>query len=83
MSPTGRRPFAAAGTEYYDGAGRIETIESNSDNGDVSRRVTSTGRYTLKADCTGTSVYENADGTTSTYDLNVSPRGHVHVRRRR
>ncbi|MFI8996421.1 hypothetical protein [Streptomyces sp. NPDC053542] len=76
MSVAGKKhePVAEAGTEWYDGHGRIKTISTTSENGKSDGKVHGTGTYTVKSDCTGTATYEAA-GETTHYDLYLDPEG--------
>jgi hypothetical protein len=65
-------PFAAAGNDVFDGNGKIiDAGFSVNFNGHVVRKGHTTGTYTVKADCTGTSTY--ADG--AKFDLFIAPDG--------
>jgi hypothetical protein len=64
-------PFALAGYDVYDGNGKVNTVFSRNVNGKITRNVSLSGTYTVKADCTGTLTF--ADGTR--YDLFIAPDG--------
>lgn len=67
----GGAPFAVAGYEVYDGAGRMRSVVTSNAAGKLARNVHQPGSYTVAADCTGTVTY--ADGTI--YDLFIAPDG--------
>jgi hypothetical protein len=60
-------PFAAAGYEVFDGNGHAKAVYSANVNGQIIRKETFSGTYTVKADCTGTSYGE--------FDLFIAPDG--------
>jgi len=64
-------PFALAGSEVFDGNGKVKAVLSANVNGKISRNETLSGTYTVKADCTSTATY--ADGTH--YDQFIAPDG--------
>jgi hypothetical protein len=64
-------PFANAGQEVYDGRGNVRAVSTFSTNGKITRFDHTTGKYTVKPDCTGSVSY--ADGTR--YDQFVAPDG--------
>jgi hypothetical protein len=64
-------PFANAGQEVYDGRGNVRAVSTFSTNGKITRFDHTTGKYTIKPDCTGSVSY--ADGTR--YDQFVAPDG--------
>ena len=67
----GSTPFAVAGYEVYDGAGRMRSVVTTNANGKLEHNVRQPGTYTVAQDCTGTVTY--ADGTI--YDLFLAPDG--------
>ena len=56
-----RGPFAVAGFEVFDGKGNIRGFYTLSVNGKISKRVASTGTYTVQSNCIGSASY--SDGT--------------------
>jgi hypothetical protein len=64
-------PFAIAGYGVFDGNGKEKSVVSSNFNGEVSRKESISGTYTVKADCTGTLTF--ADG--SQIDLFIAPDG--------
>jgi len=60
-------PFAAAGYEVFDGNGHAKAVYSSNVNGQIIRKDTFSGKYTVKADCTGTSY--------GAWDLFIAPDG--------
>jgi hypothetical protein len=64
-------PFAASGYEVYDGNGHTKGVVTTNVNGKVTSKETFSGTYTVKADCTGSSIY--TDGTR--YDDYIAPDG--------
>ncbi|HYI11598.1 MAG TPA: hypothetical protein VEK57_21250 [Thermoanaerobaculia bacterium] len=69
-----RTPFAEAGRETYDGAGKAKGAFTVSENG-VVRRGTYTATYVIKADCTGSVTIVDNYKSTSHYDLYTTPTG--------
>jgi hypothetical protein len=69
-------PFAVAGREVYDGNGEVEGLFSFNFNGFfvVSPPEPSSGTYTVKANCTGTTTYISERGRDET-DLFIAPDG--------
>jgi hypothetical protein len=70
---TGKKqvPFAAAGNDVFDGNGKIiDAGFSVNFNGQVVRKGHTSGTYTVKADCTGTSTQDGAK-----FDLFIAPDG--------
>jgi hypothetical protein len=65
-------PFAAAGYEVYHGNGKVNGIFSVSENGEITRNARASGRYTVKADCTGTVTYPDLQ---EHFDLFIAPDG--------
>ncbi|MBZ4018770.1 hypothetical protein [Streptomyces purpurogeneiscleroticus] len=68
------KPVASAGAEWYDGRGRIKTVSTSSDNGEIGEEFSGTGTYKLNKDCTGTATYHDAGGDTH-YRIYVDPSG--------
>jgi len=67
-----QRPFALAGYDVFDGQGEVKGHASANFNGKITRsKEPLPGRYTLKADCTGTLTFR--DGTR--YDIFIAPDG--------
>jgi hypothetical protein len=64
-------PFAIAGSEVFDGNGKVKAVLTANVNGKITRNETLSGTYTVKAHCTSTATY--ADGTR--YDQFVAPDG--------
>jgi hypothetical protein len=64
-------PFAIAGYGVFDGHGKEKSVVSSNFNGEVSRKESISGTYTVKGDCTGTLTF--ADG--SQIDLFIAPDG--------
>ena len=64
-------PFAIAGYAVFDGNGKEKSVVSSNFNGEVSRKESISGTYTVKGDCTGTLTF--ADG--SQIDLFIAPDG--------
>jgi hypothetical protein len=64
-------PFALAGYEVYDGNGNVNGVFSANFNQEIFSKERSSGRYTVKADCTGTVTF--TDGTQN--DLFIAPDG--------
>ena len=60
------KPYSEAGMEIYDGAGEVKTTYMS-----TTGPSTVTGRYSIKADCTGTIRYSNGEGNS----IFVSPSG--------
>jgi hypothetical protein len=54
-------PFAVAGFEVFDGKGKVRGFFTVSVNGKITRRVLSTGTYTVNSNCIGFASY--SDGT--------------------
>jgi hypothetical protein len=54
-------PFAVAGFEVFDGKGNVRGFFTVSVNGKITRRVLSTGTYTVNSNCIGFASY--SDGT--------------------
>ena len=74
VSGSGQGPFAIAGQDVYDGRGNqrgIITVSDVSENGKSTSFIHSTGKYTIKPDCTGSVTF--SEGTTA--DLFVAPDG--------
>jgi hypothetical protein len=66
-----RAPFAIAGYGVFDGNGKEKSVVSSNFNGEVTRKASISGTYTVKADCTGTLTF--ADG--SQIDMFIAPDG--------
>jgi hypothetical protein len=66
-----RAPFAIAGYGVFDGNGKEKSVVSSNFNGEVTRKESISGTYTVKADCTGTLTF--ADG--SQIDMFIAPDG--------
>ena len=64
-------PFAIAGYAIFYGNGKEKSIVSSNFNGEISRKESISGTYTVKGDCTGTLTF--ADG--SQIDMFVAPDG--------
>ena len=64
-------PYAVAGYEVYDGAGRMRSVVTNNLSGKIESNVRQKDAYAVKSDCIGTVEY--ADGTR--YDLFIAPDG--------
>jgi hypothetical protein len=64
-------PFAIAGYGVFDGNGKEKSVVSSNFNGEVTRKESISGTYTVKADCTGTLTF--ADG--SQIDMFIAPDG--------
>ena len=65
-------PFVFAGYDIYDGNGKIDSVFSGNFNGQVIRKVHTSGTYTVKADCTGTATFPGAG---EKLDLFIAPDG--------
>ena len=64
-------PFAYASYVVFDGNGKAKGVVSSNFNGEVSRKQSISGTYTVKANCTGTAII--SDGTH--YDQFIAPDG--------
>ena len=64
-------PFALAGYQVYNGKGKVKGVQSGNFGGEVFRKESFTGTYTVKADCTGTVTY----GPTEALDVFIAPNG--------
>ena len=64
-------PFAIAGYGVFEGNGKEKSVVSSNFNGELTRKETISGTYTVKGDCTGTLTF--ADG--SQIDLFIAPDG--------
>jgi hypothetical protein len=64
-------PFASSGYEFYDGNGHVKGVSTTNVNGKITSKEPFSGTYTVKADCTGSSIY--TDGTR--YDDFIAPDG--------
>jgi len=68
-------PVATAGFDTFDGDGTgIGVITINS-NGVVADNETSTATYSINTDCTGTVVFNDADGSIVHFNIYLSPSG--------
>jgi hypothetical protein len=69
-------PFAIAGYEQFDGNGNAKAVFSGNFNGKVLRHGVSTGTYSVKANCTGTSTYTDpAEDGKLRSDMFIAPDG--------
>ena len=67
-----QRPFAIAGYDVFDGQGKVKGHASANFNGKITHsKEPLPGRYTVKANCTGTLTFR--DGTR--YDIFIAPDG--------
>ena len=65
-----QRPFAIAGYDVFDGQGKVKGHASANFNGKITRsKEPLPGRYTVKADCTGTLTFTNG----TRYDIFIAP----------
>ena len=75
-----QEPFAAAGYEVYDGNGKVKGVFSFNFNDDVAAKFPNNfrddGTYTVKADCTGATIYKSG-GVRFTTDLFIDPHGRM------
>src|SRR4051794_14026389 len=71
VTANGRRPFAIAGQDVFDGHGNQRGIITVSENGKITKFSHSTGEYTVRPNCTGSVRF--SDGTTG--NLFVAPDG--------
>jgi hypothetical protein len=73
-----RGPFAVAGYEVYDGNGKVKGVFSFNFDGNVLAKFPNNfrddGTYTVKADCTGATIYKSG-GVRFTTDLFIAPDG--------
>jgi hypothetical protein len=74
ISGSAQVPFATAAYEYFDGNGNIETVYSTNFNGTIISKEPIKAKYTVNADCTGTSTYPG-DDVDFKYDLFIAPDG--------
>jgi hypothetical protein len=65
-------PFALAGYQVYNGKGKVKGVQSGNFGGEVFRKESFTGTYTVKADCTATVTYAGGD---EQFDLFLDPDG--------
>jgi hypothetical protein len=65
-------PFAIAGYDVFDGNGKFDTVSSDNFNGQVFRKVHTSGTYTVNADCTGTFT---VTGVGVKLDMFIAPDG--------
>jgi hypothetical protein len=77
ISAQGRRtPVATAGFDTFDGDGTgTGVITINSNGGVVADNETSTATYSINTDCTGTVVFNDADGSIVHFNIYLSPSG--------
>ena len=68
-----QRPFAIAGFDVFDGNGEVKGVASGNFNGEVFRKDPFTGKYTVKANCTGTVTF--TDGAAAQGDVFIAPDG--------
>jgi hypothetical protein len=68
-----QRPFALAGYDVFDGNGEVRGVSSGNFNGEVFRKDSFTGTYTVKANCTGTVTFR--DGAAAQGDMFIAPDG--------
>ena len=66
-----QRPFAIAGYDVFDGNGDVKGVASGNFNGETFRNEAGSGRYTVKANCTGTLTFTNG----TRYDVFIAPDG--------
>jgi hypothetical protein len=64
-------PFAIAGYDVFDGQGEVKGLASANFNGKITRKEPLPGRYTVKANCTGTLTFTNG----TRYDMFIAPDG--------
>jgi len=69
-----RVPFAVAGRDVFDGAGKVRGTITISENG-VIKRTTYKATYTLSGECTGSLTATDATGKTTHYDIFVQAGG--------
>jgi hypothetical protein len=66
-----QRPFAIAGYDVFDGNGEVKGLASGNFNGETFRNESGSGRYSVKANCTGTFTFTNG----TRYDMFIAPDG--------
>ena len=66
-----RRPFAIAGHDVFDGNGEVKGLASGNFSGETFRNESGSGRYSVKANCTGTFTFTNG----TRYDVFIAPDG--------
>jgi hypothetical protein len=66
-----QRPFAIAGYDVFDGNGEVKGLASANFNGQTFRNEPLPGRYSVKANCTGTFTFTNG----TRYDTFIAPDG--------
>jgi hypothetical protein len=66
-----QRPFAIAGYDVFDGNGEVKGLASANFNGQTFRNEPLPGRYSVKANCTGTLTFTNG----TRYDTFIAPDG--------
>jgi hypothetical protein len=64
-------PFAIAGYDVFDGNGHFKTVASVNFNGEITRKDTLTGTYSIKANCIGTGTYKGG----AQADMFIAPDG--------
>jgi hypothetical protein len=64
-------PFAIAGSDFFDGNGHFKTVASVNFNGQITRKDTLTGTYSITANCTGTGTYDGG----AQADMFIAPDG--------
>jgi len=64
-------PAALAGYDVFDGNGHVKTVNSVNFNGHIARNLHHGGKYSVKADCTGTYTF----GPTEVLDMFIAPDG--------
>ncbi|WPB81842.1 hypothetical protein KYC5002_22345 [Archangium violaceum] len=69
-----RIPFAQAGGDAFRGDGTFTGSAAVSTNGEITR-ITYTGTYTLKPDCSGTATLTDNLGVTAHFDMFVTKNG--------
>jgi len=76
--PGPRGPYAIAGFDRFDGNGKMESVSSFNFNGNVFHNEHFSGKYTVKADCTGTTT-SISGGVPFKYDLFIAPDGSMYT----
>jgi hypothetical protein len=72
LGPLVPGPFAAVGRIVFDGEGKVSTVRSLSDDGEVLQNDSGTGTYTLKSDCTGSfNITVGPPGNDIVLNLNI------------
>jgi hypothetical protein len=68
-------PVAVAGRDVFNGNGKVVSVLTANENGElVIRKDEFSGKYTVKADCTGTLTYPKLDVES---DLFIAPDGSI------